>query len=45
MGLALFAPVLERVEQLRIETCQASQILGVYLVGFARVGIDEAQLA
>jgi hypothetical protein len=34
MGLGIFAPVLERVQELRIQACQASQILGVDLVGF-----------
>jgi hypothetical protein len=33
MSLALFTPVLEWVEQFRIETRQASQVLGVDLVG------------
>jgi hypothetical protein len=33
MSLALFAPVLERIQELRIKTCQSSQILSVYLVG------------
>jgi hypothetical protein len=45
MSLALFTSVLEGVEQLRIKTCQASQILGVYLVGLALVGIDQPCLA
>jgi hypothetical protein len=27
MSLALFAPVLERVQELRIEACQAGQVL------------------
>jgi hypothetical protein len=35
MSLGVFASVLERVEQFRIQTCQASQILGIDLVGFA----------
>jgi hypothetical protein len=34
MGLGVFASVLEWVQQLRIETCQASQIFSVDLVGF-----------
>jgi hypothetical protein len=37
MGLALFAPVLERVQELRIETRQASEVLGVYLIGLSLV--------
>ena len=45
MGLASLAPVLERVQELRIQTCQASQVLGVDLVGLALVGIDEPQFA
>src|SRR5215211_4679925 len=45
MSLALFAPVLERVQELRIEACQAGQVLGVDLVGLAFVGVDEPQLA
>ena len=45
MGLALFAPVLEWVQQLRIQSCQASQVLGVDLVGLALVGVDEPQFA
>jgi hypothetical protein len=31
MGLGVFASVLEWVERLRVETCQASQIFSVYL--------------
>jgi hypothetical protein len=45
MGLALFASVLEWVQLLRIQTCQASQIFSVYLVGFTLVGVDEPQFA
>jgi hypothetical protein len=45
MGLALLAPVLERVQELRIQTCQASQVLGVYFICLALVGVDEPQLA
>jgi hypothetical protein len=44
MGLGVFAPVLEWVEQFRIQTCQASQILGIDLVGLAFVGVDEPRL-
>jgi hypothetical protein len=33
MGLGVFASVLQRVQELRIEACQASQILGIYLIG------------
>jgi hypothetical protein len=35
VSLGIFAPMLERIEQLRIKTCQSSQILSVYLVGLA----------
>jgi hypothetical protein len=45
MGLALFAPMLERVQQLRIQTRQASQVLGVHLIRLALIGIDEPQFA
>jgi len=45
VGLALFAPVLERVEQLRIEARQASEVLDIYLVGLSSVGVDEPQFA
>ena len=44
MGLALFASVLEWIEQLRVQTCQTSQILGVYLVALAFVSVDQSQL-
>ncbi len=33
VSLALFAPVLERVQELRVQASQASQVLGVDLVG------------
>ena len=35
--LALFAPVLERIQKLRIEARQAGEVLGVYLVGLSLV--------
>jgi hypothetical protein len=35
MSLGLFAPMLYGVEELRIHSCQASQILGVDLIGLA----------
>jgi hypothetical protein len=41
MSLELFTAVFEWVQQLRIQTCQASQILSVYLICFAFVGVDE----
>ena len=40
MGLGVFAPVPNRVEQLRIEARQASQVLGIDLVGLTLVGLD-----
>ena len=43
MGLALFASMLEWVQQLRVHSSQASQILGIDLIGLAFVGIDEPQ--
>jgi hypothetical protein len=45
VGLGVFAPVLERVEKLRIEACQAGEVLGVYFVCFACSGVDEPQFA
>jgi hypothetical protein len=45
VGLGIFAPVLERVQQLRIEACQAAQVLGICLVGLSLVGVDESQFA
>jgi hypothetical protein len=40
MGLALFAPVLERVEQPGIHSSQASQVLRIDLVSLLLVGVD-----
>jgi hypothetical protein len=45
MSLGILTAVLEWVEQLRIEACQASQVLSIDLVGLAFVGIDEPQFA
>jgi len=45
MSLAVFASVLEWVQQLRIKPCHPSQILGIDLVGFALVGVDEPHFA
>jgi hypothetical protein len=45
MSLALLTPVFERIKQLRIKTRQAGKVLGVYLVGFAPVCVDEPRLA
>jgi hypothetical protein len=44
MSLRVFAPVLEWVQQLRIYSCQAGEVLGVNLVGLTLVGVDEPQL-
>jgi hypothetical protein len=44
MSLRVFAAVLEWIEQLRVHSCQASQVLGVYLIRFTLVGVDEPQL-
>jgi hypothetical protein len=33
MSLGIFAPMLEWVQQLRVHSRQASQILGIYLIG------------
>ena len=35
MSLALLAPVLERVQELRVHSSQSSEVLGIYFVGFA----------
>jgi len=43
MSLGVLTAVFERIKQLRIQTCQASQILGVYLICFAPGGVDEPQ--
>src|SRR5215210_1742952 len=32
MGLGVFAPMFEWVQELRVHSCQASQVLGVYLI-------------
>ena len=45
MGLGVLVPVLHRVKQLRIEARQASQVLGIDLVGLALIGVDEPQFA
>src|SRR5918998_639496 len=41
MGLGVFAPMLERVQEPRVETRQSSQVLGDYLIGLL---IDEAEV-
>jgi hypothetical protein len=45
MSLALLAPVLERIQQLRVHSSQASQVLGIDLVGLLLVGVDQSQFA
>jgi hypothetical protein len=45
MGLGILVPVFEWVQELRVNSCQAGQVLGVDLVRFAFVGVDEPQLA
>jgi hypothetical protein len=44
VGLGVFAPVPNRVEQLRIQARQASEVLVVDLIRFALVGVDEPEL-
>jgi hypothetical protein len=44
MGLRVFAPVLDGVQELGVHSSQASQVLGVDLVGLAFVGVDEPYL-
>jgi hypothetical protein len=45
VSLGVLTAVLEWVEQFRIKTCEASEILSVYLVGFALVCVDKSRLA
>jgi hypothetical protein len=45
MSLGVFTPMFKCAQKLRIKACQASQILGVSLIRFAFVGIDEPQFA
>ena len=45
MGLRVFASMFEWVQELRVHSSQASQILGIDLIGLAFVGIDEPQFA
>ena len=37
VGLGVLAPVLERVQQLRVDSSQASEVLGIALVGLSLV--------
>jgi hypothetical protein len=41
MSLGALTPVLEWVEQLRVHSSQASQVLSVYFICLAFVGVDE----
>src|SRR5215210_2870081 len=43
MSLGVCTSVLYRVEQLRVQTCQTSQVLGIDLICFAFVCVDEPQ--
>jgi hypothetical protein len=45
MSLGVFASVLEWVQELRIQTCQAGQVLSIDLIGLTLVGVDEPRLA
>ena len=43
VSLGVFAPVLERIQELRIQTRQSSKVLGVDLIRFVLVSVDEPQ--
>src|SRR5688500_19872890 len=45
MSLALLAPVLERIQELRVHSSQASQVLGIDLVSLLLVGVDQSRFA
>jgi hypothetical protein len=45
MSLGVFAPVLERVQELRIEARQAGEVLGVGLIRLSLVGVDEPEFS
>jgi hypothetical protein len=45
MSLGVFTSMVQWVKQLRIQTCQASEVLGIYLIGLTLVGVDEPYLA
>jgi hypothetical protein len=45
MSLGVFTPVLEGIQQLRIKTCQTSQVLSIYLICFTLVGVDDTESA
>src|SRR5215203_1434773 len=45
MSLALLTPVLERIQQLRVHSSQASQVLCIHLIGLSLIGVDQTQFA
>jgi hypothetical protein len=45
MSLRVFVPVLERIQELRIQPRQTSEVLGIDLIRFALVGVDEPEFA
>jgi hypothetical protein len=45
VGLGVFAPMLERIEQFRIQTCHTSEVLGVDLIRLTLIGVDELEFA
>jgi len=45
MSLGVFAAVFEWIKQFRIKTCEASEVLGIYLVSLALVCVDQPRLA
>ena len=45
MPLGVFTPVLYRVQKLRIQACQAGQILGIHFIRLLLVGVDKPQFA
>ncbi len=41
MSLGVFAPMLEWIQELRVHSsCQAGQVLRVYLIGLLLVGVE-----
>src|SRR5215208_25854 len=44
VSLGVFAPMFEWVQQLRVHSCQASEVLSVDLIRFTLVSVDEPQL-
>jgi hypothetical protein len=45
MSLGGFAPVLYGIQQFGIDPGKAGQVLGIQLVGFALIGVDQLHLA